>query len=395
MERQSVRGALCKLAEESITRRADNNDASLIDAIIPDAHSDFVSVSASYLASLEEIKNFVPALDDAQREKFLLAVLTELSEHLKVNKDKDGRITIRTEYKRNPRNTLIMHSVPDDAKESDLLELFRAIPTAASVSFKKDVNSCWLATFDTEANAVATHRVLYTQNLMVKGRSISVGLRATRFIRVTPAPAVSTPQAGGSQSAGGVPPGFVGMRQVPMRQPYPFPPQYFMQPVAPQFYMQPYYPPMQQVRSGPHQPGWVPQQRQRNNRGGGHQRYQNAGHQQQRVGAPEQMAAAGVAPVAATPAAPATAAAPSPAALQQQQQPREGQRQGQGRGSRNSRNRNRGNGGNRGHAAQTAATEPASAESRDHHPRQSAAAERQEQAKPQEKPTADSFPPLM
>jgi len=386
MEKQSVRGAMCELAEDVINRRAEDNDASLIDAIIHDPHSDFVCIPASYLASLPEIVSFVPALDAVQREKFLVNVLSELSEHLKTIKDKEGKVTIRTEYKRNPRNTLLMHSVPADAKEEDLLELFRSIPTAASVSFKMDVNSCWLATFDTEANAVATHSALSKQKLMVKGKPISVGLRATRFIRVSPAapvPAQQQPAPAGFNMRQGMP---AAMRQQYAMQ------QYYMQSV-PQFYMQQYYAAMQQPRGGQHQPGWNPQQKQRTSRGGGRQHYQNTAHQQQRTGGAQEQ-------VAATPAAATTAstAAPAAAAPQQQQQQREGQqRQGQGRGGRNYRGRNRGAGGNRGHGSQSSAAESSSTEGapKEHRQRQSAASERQEQSKPQEKPTADSFPPLM
>jgi len=395
MEKQSVRGALCKLAEDVITRRAEDNDASLIEAIISDPHSDFVSVSASYLASLPEIVSFVPALDAGQREKFLVNVLTELSEHLKPNKDKEGKVTIRTEYKRNPRNTLIMHRVPADAKENDLRELFLPISTAASVSFKKDVNSCWLATFDTEANAVATHRALFSQKLTVKGCDISIGLRATRFVRVTPSTTVAPQQA---------PSGFNGVRGVPpamRQQAYAFQQQYWMQPMQQQMWMQQYYGPMQPVRAGGHnQGGWMQQPKQRTSRGGGHSRYQNVGYQQQRGGAAEQVALAGGAGAAAsTTTATTTTAAPATTAPQQQQpqQQRDGHRQGQGRGGRNYRGRNRGSGANRGHGAQTAASESSSADTaaKDHHPRQPAGSERAEQpAKTQEKPTADSFPPL-
>jgi len=390
MEQQSVRGAMCKLAEDAIARRADENDASLIDAIIADPHADFVCVPASYLASLPEIVSFVPALDAAHREKYLISVLSEQSEHLKPNKDKDGKFTIRTEYKRNPRNILIMHSVPADAKENDLRELFLNIPTAASVSFKKDVNSCWLATFDTEANAVATHSALFGKKLMIKGSVISIGLRATRFVRVTPTVPAQQPAA---------PAGFNGMRQgmVMRQQQYAFQQQqYWMNPMQQQFWMQQQYAAMQQARAGgQHQPGWVQQQKSRSSRNG-HPRYQNPAYQQQRAGAPEQVAAAGTGAAASAAPAAAAAAAPTTAAPQQQQQ-REGQRQGQGRGGRNYRGRNR-NGGGRGHGAQSgASTESSSSEAstKEHHPRQSGASERQEQsAKPQKKPTPESFPPL-
>lgn len=396
MEKQSVRGAMCKLAEEVIARRAEDNDASLIDAIIHDPHSDFVCIPASYLASLPEIVSFVPALDAVQREKFLVAVLMESSEHLKANKDKEGKVTIRTEYKRNPRNTLLMHSVPADAKEEDLLELFKPIPTAASVSFKMDVNSCWLATFDTEANAVATHSALSKQKLLVKGKPISVGLRATRFIRVTPQTVVPAQQQ--------VPPAGFNMRQggmsAAMRQQYAMQQQYYMQ-TMPQFYMQQYYAAMQQQQPrAQRQAGWG-QQKPRSSRGG-HQRYQNGGHQQQRnagaAATPEQAATPATAAAATASTTPATttpaAAAPQHQQPQQQQQ-REGQRQGQGRGGRNYRGRNR-SGGSRGHGSQDTSSESASSEapSKEHRQRQSAG-ERQEQTKHQEKPTADSFPPLM
>lgn len=395
MEKQSVRGAMCKLAEDVIARRAEDNDASLIDAIIHDPHSDFVCIPASYLASLPEIVNFVPALDAVQREKFLVAVLMESSEHLKANKDKEGKVTIRTEYKRNPRNTLLMHSVPADAKEEDLLELFRSIPTAASVSFKMDVNSCWLATFDTEANAVATHSALSKQRLLVKGKPISVGLRATRFIRVAPQAAVPAQQQ--------APPAGFNMRQggmsAAMRQQYAMQQQYYMQSM-PQFYMQQYYAAMQQPRAQ-RQAGW-PQQKPRSSRGGGgHQRYQNGGHQQQRnagAAAAQEQAATPATATAATASTPATTTpAAAPQHQQPQQQQRDGQRQGQGRGGRNYRGRNRGSGGNRGHGSQDQSSESSSTEtpSKEHRQRQSAGSERQEQSKPQEKPTADSFPPLM
>jgi len=416
MEKQSVRGAMCKLAEDVIAHRAESNDASLIEAIIPDPHSDCVSVPASYLASLPEIVSFVPALDAAHREKFLVTVLTEFSEHLKANKDKEGKFVIHTEYRRNPQNTLIMHNVPADAKENDLREVFLSIPTAASVSFKKDINSCWLATFDTEANCVATHSALFGQKIIVKGATISIGLRATRFVHVTPSSAApaSSGAATTAQQATTVPAGsYNGMRAgIPanMRQQQYFPQQYFMW--MPQ---QQYYQAMSQARvGGQHQAGWSQQQKQRNGRGNGHSRYQNPAYQQQRA-APEQMAvsgASGAAPAAA--ATTASTAAPAPAANasatttaaapaqttapQQQQQQREGQR-----GGRGGRNRRYGRGGNRNHGNQNSAagseTNPAGSAPKEHRSRQpaatSTATERQEQpSKPQKKPTADSFPPL-
>jgi len=390
MEKQSVRGAMCKLAEDSIARRAEYNDSDLIEAIIPDPHTDFVCIPASYLASLPEIVNFVPALEPASREKFLVAVLTEKSKHLIPSKDKEGKVTIRTEFKRNPRNTLMMHSVPADAKENDLRELFLSIPTAASVSFKKDVNSCWQATFDTEANAVATHRALFGQKLMVKGSPISIGLRATRFVRVAPTTTVPAQQSAAPANFGPMRQGMPPMRQ----QQYALQQQYWMNPMQQQFWMQQYY--MQQPRSDrQHQSSWNQQPKQRNSRGNGHPRYPGGGYQQ-RAAAPEQVAATGAsAAAAAAPASAASPAAPATAAPQQQQQ-REGQRQGNGRGGRNYRGRNRGNG-NRGHGGQSAAADSAAGEgaSKEHHQRQSAGSERQEPAsKPQKKPTADSFPPL-
>jgi len=407
MEKQSVRGAMCKLAEDVIAHRAQSNDASLIEAIIPDPHSDFVCVPASYLASLPEIVSFVPALDAAHREKFLVTVLTEFSEHLKANKDKEGKYFIRTEYRRNPQNTLIMHNVPADAKESDLREVFLSIPTAASVSFKKDINSCWLATFDTEANAVATHSALFGQKIVVKDAVISIGLRATRFVHVAPSSS-ATASTAAAQQATGIPAGsYNGMRTgfpPNMRQQQYFAQQYFMW--MPQ--QQQYYQAMAQARmGGQHQAGWQQQQKQRNGRGNGHSRYQNPAYQQQRA-APEQMAASGApgaaaaataatAPAAAAAASTTTAPAPT-TAPQQQQQPREGQR-----GGRGGRNRRYGRGGNRNHGNQAAAGSEgttAGNASKDHRPRQPAAAataatERTEQpSKPQKKPTADSFPPL-
>jgi len=407
LEKQSARGVMCQHAEEAIARRAQNNDAALIDAIIPDPLSDVVCIPASFVASLPELVDFTPKLDAAQREKFLVSVL-ESSEHLKTMKDKDGKVIIRTEYKRNPRNTLLMHNVPADAKENDLRELFLSIPTAASVSFKKDVNACWLATFDTEANAVATHSSLFGKKLMIKDSVISVGLRATRFVRITPAtPATTTPATTGVAQPGP----YSGMRQqgMPpgMRQPYQFTQQqYWMTQMQP-YYMQPYYGMPQQRVGGQHQPWMMQQQKSRGPRsGGGHPRYQNpaGSQQQQRAGAAEQVAAphpatdaaaATTAPAAAATTAPAAAAAPQ----QPQQQQRDGPRQGGGRGNRGYRNRNRGPGGNRGHGGQSgaasegAAAEGASAEQHSKHQRQSA--ERQEApAKPQKKPTADSFPPL-
>jgi len=398
MEKQSVRGAMCKLAEDVIARRAEDNDASLIEAIIADPHTDMVCIPASYLASLPEIVNFVPALDAAQREKFLVAVLQEQSERLKTSKDKEGKVTIRTEYKRNPRNTLIMHSVPADAKENDLRELFLSIPTAASVSFKKDVNSCWLATFDTEANAVATHRALFGQKLVVKGSTISIGLRSTRFVRASPATTVPAQQTAAPANFNGM---RQGMPQAMRQQQYAFQQPYWLTPMQQQMWMSQYYSAMSQARTGggQHQAGYVPQTKQRTSHGNGRSRYQNPAYQQQRSNASEQVAAPGAAAASSASSSSSSSSAPASTAPQQQQQQRENQRQSGGRGGRNYRGRNRGSGANRGHGNQSAASEGAAAStegaSKEHHQRQSAGTERQEQpAKPQKKPTADSFPPL-
>jgi len=398
LEKQSARGVMCKHAEDAIARRAQDNDASLIEAIIQDPHNDFVCVPVSYVASLPELVAFTPKLEASQREKFLVSVL-ESSEHLKVVKDKEGKSIIRTEYKRNPRNTLIMHNVAADAKESDLREIFLSIDTAASVSFKKDVNSCWLATFDTEANAVATHRALFGKKLTVKDSVISIGLRATRFVRA-PTTTPAQPSAGPAQ-----PGQYAGMRQqgIPqgMRQQYPFPQQQYWMPQVQQYWMQPIYGGVPQQRAVQHQP-WMGQPQKPRSRTG-HPRYQatpaaqqQQQQQQQRVGAAEAapvVAAAAPAPAAVTPAASIPA--------QPAQQPRESGRQSGGRGGRNYRGRNRGAGSGRGHGGQGAAVsestpaEGAAAEQHPKHQRQSGAAERQEQpAKPHKKPTADSFPPL-
>jgi len=407
---------MCRAAEEAISRRANGNDEDLIQAIVPDPdkHLDFVCITPSYLASLPEIVEQSPKLEAAQREKFVLSVL-EGSEHLKTVKDKDGKIIIRTEFKRNPRNTLIMHGVAAGVKENDLRELFLSIATAASVSFKEDINSVWLATFDTEANALATHRALVGKKLVVKDSVISIGLRPTRFMHVVPSAAA--PQTTGAPAQ---PAQYNGMRNqgMPqgMRQQYPFQqPYWFTAQQMQQYYFPPYYMQQQQQRAGgQHQPWMVQQQQQKPRpRNNGHQRYNNAAaqqqqqQQQQRVSEPAPAAAAGradAAVAAAAPAAAATAAATT-APQQPQQQTREGSRQGgRSRGYRGNRSRG---GGNRGHGGQGAAASAAAstagegaaaeaaAEQHSKHPRQSGGADRQEQAaKPQKKPTADSFPPL-
>jgi len=394
-ERPNERERMCKDAEQAIVKRAESNDESLIRAIIQEPHSDVVCIPVSYLASLPEVVFYAPKLEAAQREKLLISVL-ESSTHLKTMKDKEGKIIIRTEYKRSPQNTLLMHNVPADAKENDLRELFLSVPTAASVSFKKDINSCWIATFDTEANAIATHRTLVVQKLSVKGAEISIGVRTTRFQRVTPATtAPAQPAAPGAPQ----PTPYNGMR-IPQNMRYPqMTPQYWgMPPMQPFIYNGGgYFMPAQQRP-------YIPQQKPRTTRGGGpHPRYQNpVPPQQQQPRAAEQnpAAAAAPAPVAAAPAAATTAAAPAPA-QQQQQQTRESGRQG-GRGNRGYRNRNRGGASNRGHggassaASETPAAEGAAAEQHPKHQRQSAATERQEQpSKAQKKPSADAFPPLV
>jgi len=401
LEKQSARGVMCKHAEDAIARRAQDNDAGLIEAIVPDPQLDFVCVPVSYVAALPELVEFSPKLEAAQREKFLISVL-ESSEHLKTVKDKDGKFIIRTEYKRNPRNTLIMHNVAPDAKENDLRAVFLNVSTAASVSFKKDVNSCWLATFDTEANAVATHRVLFGKKITVKGSDISIGLRATRFIRIVPSTATTQPTTGAAQ-----PSQYSGMRQQPMPQgmrQYAFPQQQFWMTQMQPMWMQPVYSGVPQ-RPLQHQP-WMGQQQKPRSGRSGHPRYQSSPaaqqqQQQQRVGMTEAAPAAGAAGHDAAAPAPAatTAAAPASTMPQQpQQQTKEGGRQG-GRGGRNYRGRNRGSGG-RGHGGQGAASsegaaaEGASAEQHSKHQRQSGAERQEQPAKTQKKPTADSFPPL-
>jgi len=413
-ERPNERGRVCKDAELAISKRAESNDESLVRAIIQEPHSDVVCIPVSYLASLPELANFAPKMEATHREKYLISVL-ESSAHLKTMKDKEGKIIIRTEFKRSPQNTLIMHNIPVDAKENDLRELFLSVPTAASVSFKKDINSCWTATFDTEANAIATHRVLVVQRLTVKGCPISIGVRTTRFQRVTPPP-TTTPAQPAAAPATTQPNPYNGMRVAPQSMRYAVPPQYWMPQMQPFLYNNSYFVPAQ--RTGGQHPAWIAQQKPRNTRGP-HPRYQNPAvppQQQQQPRVPEQNLAAASRPAPAVPAAaPAAAAAPAPAAAaaaaattapapaQQQQQPaRESGRQG-GRSNRGYRNRNRGGANNRGHggasgggaSSEASATEGNASEQHPKHQRQSAAAERQEQpAKTQKKPSADSFPPL-
>lgn len=216
-----------RLAEDALVRRAEANDAALIAAIVADPQMDRVCVRPAFVMSLPELADYAPNLPPENRDGMLLSVLKD-SPLLKTVKDKDGKFVIRTPYKYNPRNTLIMRNVPADANEGDLRELFLAIPTAASVSFVKDVYSCWLAKFDTEANAVATHIALLTAGPQVHGTPISVGVCPSRFVRaVDPAPATAAAAntaAAAAAAAAGVrgPQGYAVLPGAPQMFVYPY-----------------------------------------------------------------------------------------------------------------------------------------------------------------------------